>query len=239
MAMTTKDGERKRGVLSESDRRYLKEPDEFDRQGRYQRRNKIPERITNSMYDLRLLADELDDNLLAEVFAPEQTQVEDEDGDTYTRGETKEASTHLAATVSFLIRAARASRSKSYSPDVSTEASLFPFKETVERGVEKWLNIQAGLTADVSVSISVENPEPLDDFADELRRRDDRVTGKERIEAAARLGRAGYSDEEILEILGPAEPDDEDIPDEKVDMDDLVPDHAVIDEEDDETDEDE
>jgi hypothetical protein len=68
---------------------------------------------------------------------------------------------------------------------------------------------------------------------DELRRRDDRVTGKERIEAAARLGRAGYSDEEIVKILGPAEPNDENT-DEKVDMDGLTPEHAVVDDEDDE-----
>jgi hypothetical protein len=65
----SEDDERGRGVLSESDRRYLKEPEDFDRQGRYQRREKIPERITNSVLDLSLLLDEQPTELIEETVA--------------------------------------------------------------------------------------------------------------------------------------------------------------------------
>jgi hypothetical protein len=233
----TNGNDRDRGILSQLDRDFLKNPDEFDSRRTWQRKKEINNRVENAVYDFNRLVSEYDEELLAEVFAPEQNRETDEDGDEVVTGEIKTVSSYTPYGVAFLIRASLAAKPGGYGPDVSVEASLSPFLRNVKRGVEIWLNEQHNLTADVSVSFNVENVESVDNLADELRERDDRVTGRERIEAISELSRAGYSTDEIVEILGPAKTDDEE--DEKVDMDDLVPDHAVIDEEDDETDEDE
>lgn len=62
--------ERGRGVLSESDRRYLRDPDadEFSRQARYRRRNAIPERVWNAFVDGQVLYNELSAERRREIF---------------------------------------------------------------------------------------------------------------------------------------------------------------------------
>lgn len=232
------DNDRDRGILSQLDREFLEEPDEFDARRTWQRKKEINNRVENAVYDFNRLVSEYDEELLAEVFAPERHRETDEDGDEVVTGEIKTASSYLPYAVAFLIRASLAAKPGGYGPDVSVEASLSPFVRNVERGVEIWLNEQHNLTGDVSVSFNVENVESVDNLADELRERDDRVTGRERIEAISELSRAGYSTDEIVEILGDAEPNDEDT-DEKVDMDDLTPEHAVVDEEEEEEEDDE
>lgn len=53
--MDTNDSERDRGVLSKSDRDYIRNPDEYNRQSAYERRKHIRERVYNAFLDGPLL----------------------------------------------------------------------------------------------------------------------------------------------------------------------------------------
>lgn len=66
--MTQNDDNRGRGVLSGSDRRYLRDPDEFSRQARYRRRDAIPERVWNAFLDGRVLHNHLSDEQRRAIF---------------------------------------------------------------------------------------------------------------------------------------------------------------------------
>lgn len=65
--MTT-NGERGRGILSPSDREYLRNPDNYSRQASYRRRDEIAERVWNSFLDGRLLFHELDEKERQRIF---------------------------------------------------------------------------------------------------------------------------------------------------------------------------
>lgn len=60
--------DRPRGILSPSDREYLKNPDEFSSQAAYERRRAIVERVYESMYDYELLLNDLDPKVRREIF---------------------------------------------------------------------------------------------------------------------------------------------------------------------------
>jgi hypothetical protein len=89
-------------------------------------------------------------------------------------------------------------------PEYHVETSLQPLASTTERGIEELLGQEYGLTGDIDVSVSAENIRKTDDLAAELRDRE--IPPEERLNKAAELARAGYSDDEIAEILG--DPDD-------------------------------
>jgi hypothetical protein len=59
---------RPRGVLSEADRRYLTNPDEYSKQASYERRRAIIERAHEALHDFPLLVSQLDDESRAEAF---------------------------------------------------------------------------------------------------------------------------------------------------------------------------
>jgi len=82
--------------------------------------------------------------------------------------------------------------------DVALE--LQPVIEQFENAVQRWLNNSRDKTARVDIRVNASDVRGVDDYVDDLR--DRTVTGKERLEAAARLTRAGYDDDEIVEIIG-------------------------------------
>lgn len=55
----TGDDERKRGILSPADRRYLRSPDEYSRQATFERQNAIRQRVKDSLLDLTVLLESL------------------------------------------------------------------------------------------------------------------------------------------------------------------------------------
>lgn len=55
----TQDDERKRGVLSPADRRYLRDPESYSRQSSYERRYSIRQRLRDSVLDFSLLFESL------------------------------------------------------------------------------------------------------------------------------------------------------------------------------------
>lgn len=58
--MTQPNSDRPRGVLSQADRNYIKNPDEYSRQASHAREEKIQERVYNSILDFIILSEELD-----------------------------------------------------------------------------------------------------------------------------------------------------------------------------------
>lgn len=95
--------DRPRGVLSESDRKFLSKPaeereEEYSSSARSQRRSAIRERVSNAILDYPLLADELEDDQLENIV-----------GDIFDREEsTTQLIDSLKAQTRFVYRVARA-----------------------------------------------------------------------------------------------------------------------------------
>lgn len=69
--------DRPRGILSEADRRYLRNPEEYSKQARYERRRAIIDRVRESFHDYPLLVSALDEESRTEVFKEEQSHHEE------------------------------------------------------------------------------------------------------------------------------------------------------------------
>lgn len=185
---------RGRGIMTPADRGFLKTPGDYSRQASYQRNRNIQERVLNSLLDFRLLATELDDEVIDEMF----------DVDRFGADVPKERAS-VKHGIAFLIRVALATHPQQ--PTLGIEPTLRPFLEDVERGIQLYLNTQHGIMADIDVSVSAANAQPIADYREGLEERDVPITGSERIKAHRVLENAGYSSEEIVDILG--EPDEE------------------------------
>jgi hypothetical protein len=61
--------DRPRGILSEADRKYLKNPDEYSKQAGYERRQAIIERVHEALYDFPLLLSRFDKESRARAFS--------------------------------------------------------------------------------------------------------------------------------------------------------------------------
>lgn len=201
-----------RGILTKADREYLRNPDEYSRQASYNREEKINERIERAFNDFPLLARELDDSVLEDLLAPERFSQELDDGTTEVGSRIPSENITLPFAVAFLIRASCTGDNLAGSPEFGPEHALRPFTRNVERGIEIWLNEHHNLTGSVDVSVSVDELQRADTLADELADRDEPLTGIEWFETASQLARTGYSNEEILGLVG--EPPTETDPDE-------------------------
>lgn len=192
-----------RGILTKADREYLRAPEEYSRQASYNREEKINQRIQRAFNDFPLLATELDDSVLDELLRPERGIVtKDDDGDEIPGTTVQSETITLPYAVVFLIRAALATDRRDPLPEVGVESALSPFVGNVERGIEIWLNVHHNLTGSVDVSVTVDELQRADTLADELDELDEPLTGFERIETISQLSRAGYSTEEISELVG-------------------------------------
>ena len=213
--MSNNDREQSRGILTEADREYVRNPDEYSRQAAYNREQAIRERLQRAFNDFPLLATELNDSVLDDLLAPEWHTREDEDGDTVTGSKLQSEVITLSHGVTFLLRAALATDRYDPAPAVGVESALSPFISELERGIERWLNQRHGLMGDVSVSVEVNDLQRVDTLVDELEKRDEPLAGYfDRLEVAAELSRAGYSTEEIAELVGEHPDFDDDAADE-------------------------
>lgn len=203
---------RGRGILTEADREYLQNPDEYSRQASYNREQAIRERLQRAFRDFPLLVRALSDGALDDLLAPERTTEELDDGTTANRSQISSEAVTLPYAVAFLIRASLATNRHDPMPEVGVEAALSSFVRDAERGVEIWLNDRHELTGDVSVSMDVSDVQRADALVDELAEQEEPLTGHDRLEAAAQLSRAGYSTEEIAELVG-EHPDPDDVDD--------------------------
>ena len=194
-----------RGILTKADREYLQSPDEYSRQASYNREQAIRERLQRAFNDFPPLAKKLDDSVLDDLLAPDRTVIEYDDG----HGPVTDVGTQIQSevltlpyAVVFLIRAGLATSQIDQNPEFGVESALVPFRRDVERGIEIWLNEHHNLTGDVDVSIAVDDLQRADTLAEELTEQTEPLTGTERLETAAQLARAGYSNDEITDIVG-------------------------------------
>jgi hypothetical protein len=200
------DKDRGRGVLSQADRQYLRNPDGYSRQAAHERKQAIAERVENSVLDFRLLAYRLPDDIVNDVFAKRSNA--QEGGATKTDEERPETRRMFQYIIRFLIRAVLAdvrdvTSNPTFHPDVPLSDPLQPFIRVTETGIESYLNSYAGLIGDVKVSVQAEEGlRDLEEYKDELEGKKGTVDSSERLDAAIQLGRAGYSKEDILDILG-------------------------------------
>lgn len=198
--------ERDRGILTESDRRYIKNPGEFSRQAAHQRQEAIRDRLREAVRDFQLLADDVDQQVYDELFGPERTVFEeDESGDRVGGTEIPPERFSLPFGVEFLIRLSLADETDvrpGFHEMLGVENPLRPFLRNVERGIQMYLNNHEGLSAEIDVSIDTTEIKKIDRVVDQLSERNEPLTGRERIEMVARLSRAGYSTGEITELVG-------------------------------------
>lgn len=195
-------GPQERGILTGADREYLQNPEEYSRQASYNRQQKITERVQFALNDFPLLATRLDDGVLEDVLAAELTTEELDDGTTEHTSEIPTERIKLPYVLAFALRASTVDDSIPPAPDVGIEESVRPFVRTIERGVEIWLGDRYDLTGDVDVSISAEDLQRNDEFVEDLADRTDPLVGRERLEAVSQLSRAGYSTDEIVDLVG-------------------------------------
>lgn len=201
---------RDRGILTEADREFLslsedEQKKQYTAPARSQRRKAIRERIENALLDFPQLARQVDDDVLEDVFGPDRGEI-DIDGETAVGSTISDGQVRgVPLGLMFLLRIAIADGWREANPMFGVEAAIRPFIDDVEAAVELWLNYHHGLTADVSVNLTVDDLQRADELADELEARDEPLTGIERIEATSELSRAGYSTDEILDLVGRGE----------------------------------
>lgn len=159
----------------------------------YRARERIREALNT---DVPLLVNALDESEYQTVFDP----ADGVDPDSHIE------KSGLPFVAAFLLRASIAAGGKTFDPDVLGERSFLSFTRTIERGTELYLSERHDRLADVEVSIDVTRNEPAETVADRLDDREGTPTGVERIELVADLARAGYSADEIHDLLGPRRP---------------------------------
>jgi|APHM01.1.fsa_nt_gi hypothetical protein len=200
---------RKRGFLSQSDRRYLRltedeREDEYSRPLRYERRQRIKERTGNAALDIPLLVQYADDEIYEYAFGSEATS----EG-MIGAVDTVRTRRTFPKFIAFLLRAIlveEPTRPIETTDDV--RAVIRPFLDEVETGIEHWLNQEGDATADFEITPSVDKLQTIPGLIEELEIRRSPVTGEERLRIAAVLDRAGLGEERITELLG-EEPDDD------------------------------
>jgi hypothetical protein len=169
--------QRPRGILSEADRQYLNNPDEYSKQAGYERRQAIIQRIHEALHDFPLLVSELDGDSRAQAF---------EDGNLENKDHTINV---LSEAFAFL-----------YLGITDTVEPTDLAKDAVEGiaadGVRRAYNRRGVSVADVEVNVEVTLGEPLS----ELEERDELSypEAKQLLESG-RL--SGLPAEERLEIL--------------------------------------
>lgn len=194
-------------VLTPTQREVLRGEGEDDRTDAQRRAimARIRDRINATMTaDFPLLATELDGRAVADMIDADRALLEKE-----YPGVTK-GTTHAEETltfpyvIQFLLKIYFSTRSN----PIPSGATIASFEGDIEHGVELYLN-ENNLAGDVDVSISVDNIRDTETLLDDLRDRDEPLDRHERVEAINRLSRAGYSTEEIADVVGGPDTDND------------------------------
>jgi hypothetical protein len=201
---------RKRGILSQSDRAFLrlsqdKWEDKYSRAASYDRRQRIKERTVNMALDIPLLAQYSNDEIYEYAFGAEAT----------SQGKIGAVDTvRTRATfpqfIVFLLRAVLVEEpTRPVETTDDLRAVIRPFLDEVETGIEHWLNQEGDATADFEITPSVDKLQTIPGLIEELELRRSPVPGEDRLRVAGILDRAGLGEDRILELLGEV-PDDDD-----------------------------
>lgn len=128
--------ERTRGILSEADRRYIDNPDEYSKQAGYERRQAIIQRVHEALHDFPLLVSEIDEDSRAKAFEDRDLETKD-----HTLNVLPSAFTFLYLGVSDTVEPS----------DLAKDA----FEDMVASGVRQAYLERGEPVADVDVSIDV------------------------------------------------------------------------------------
>lgn len=136
--------DRPRGILSQADREYLRNPDEYSKQAGYERRRAIIERVQEALHDMPLLVSELDEDSRAEAFEDEA------DGTPHTLSALSSAFALFYLGITDTVE--------------PTELAKDAFEDITESGVRK-AYLQRGVSVEeVEVEVSVTRGERVDDL---------------------------------------------------------------------------
>lgn len=204
--------DRKRGILTTSDRTYLRADEDerleiHERPGLYQREDAIRERTRNSVLDVPLLANHADTEVYRDVFASEVR----EDSDMFDTELAIPRTQHaLSSLIVFFIRAVRADEADRPVESIDDMTTvLAPVISEIEDGIEEWLNHHRDVTADFELSLSVSKLQTVDALIEELKLRRTSLPPDEWFETAQVLERAGLDNDEITALIG-EDPEDDD-----------------------------
>lgn len=140
--------QRPRGILSEADRRYLNNPDEYSKQAGYERRQAIIQRIHEALHDFPLLVSELDGESRAKAF---------EDGDLETKDHTLNV---VPSAFTFLYLGITDTTEPS---DLAKDA----FEDIVGDGIKQAYLQRGDSVRKVTVDIEVETGPPLEEILEQ------------------------------------------------------------------------
>jgi hypothetical protein len=204
--------DRPRGILTESDRRFLAvskeerlradDPDKqgpFSRPARRKRESMIVERLYHGVLDFALIAREVDQPTVR-IDYEEIFTTDDPASVPRIRVDSPQILTALVRGIT----ANESDRPITNAGDL--RAVVAPAVDGLEKAIERWLNTQRNMTADYELNLSIENVRSIDSLVEELEIRRSPLTGEERVRVGAVLERAGYDDNEITALIG-AEPD--------------------------------
>jgi len=208
--------DRPRGILTESDRRFLvvskeerlraDDPDKqgpFSRPARRKRESMIVERLYHGVLDFALIAREVDQPTV-QIDYEEIFTTDDPASVPRIRVDSPQILTAL-------VRAITANESdRPITAAGDLRAVVAPAVDGLEKAIENWLNTQRNMTAEYELTLSIENVRSIDSLVEELEIRRDPLTGEERLETAAVLERAGYEHDEILALIGEDPNNDDD-----------------------------
>jgi hypothetical protein len=203
------DQRRKRGILSQSDRRYLRlsedeREDEYSRPLRYERRQRIKERTGNAALDIPVLVQYADDEVYEYAFGTQGTS----EG-MIGAADTARIRRTFPKFIVFLLRAVLVEEpTRPIETTDDLRAVIRPFLDEVESGIEHWLNQERDVTADFEIKTSVDKLQTIAGFIEELEKRRTPVTGRERIQTVGILERAGVDRDEIVSLLGEDAPEE-------------------------------
>lgn len=133
--------DRPRGILSEADRRYLRNPEEYSKQAKYERRQAIIERVHEALHDFPLLVYKLNEDSRKEAF---------EDRDLENKDHTLNV---LSSAFAFLYLGITDTVEPS---DLAKDA----FEDFVGDGVKRAYRERGVVLKDVDVSIDVTEADP-------------------------------------------------------------------------------
>jgi hypothetical protein len=160
MVDTINDPDRDRGVLTPADRRYLLGEADIEPKSTIERqtRERIRNRLANSVLDLALLYAHLEDRDLRQVFAAdleEHDASDDPDADRVVEASTPSERVALRHAAALVLRI--------YDVD-NTQAfpRLDVFSDELAAGIEHYLADYKGLSADVTVDMTLDDVGPAD-----------------------------------------------------------------------------
>jgi len=190
--------DRERGILTESDRRFLQDEGYREAQSpsaRSHRWRAIRERLGEALLDIGLLSRELPANRMREAFE-HSVQVLDEENDDEEAMEYDELlSARLPGVARFLTRAHELDTSDSLYPDTTPQPAYQELERTLEKGIERDIAARRGAIAEVDVTVNLDRLVPPEAALRELRAGE--VTNSLRI--ISLLKNAGIEEEQIRE----------------------------------------